>query len=201
MKNDHAVRGGRFRGPVWVAVAVAVGLVLAPTAAVATSIGLNQLVGPNGTHAVVSRAGQLSVSPADPNLFRTFVEFDLSESESCVTAYKVPKGYSFVLTNVTVDTYVESSAGLGQNTAVFVSKGSTACHTQIGDVNAPGVGDITIPFTPGFVIPAGSSVDVAAGGTIESEVYGQGYLVPVTAAPGETPQSHAGALDGVRQRG
>ena len=182
-----ALRGAGFR-PGWLAIGVAVGVILAPAAAVAAGIGVTSLVGPNGTKATVARSGQLLTAQADPNMIRDFVaDTDGDGSSSgCDKAYGPPKGYSFVLTQISVDTWTNTTPGADNDTLILLGTAKSNCLDPIGDVNSPGIGELTIPFSPGIVVPAGDDVGIVTNGNVNAEAYGEGYLVPSAAAPHPT---------------
>ena len=97
------------RRQLWLAAGVAAGLILAPTAAVAAGIGMTSLVGPNGTKADVARTGQVITSTADPNEIRGFAASIAAGGgeTSCTKLYSPPHGFSFVVTQVVTDTYLD----------------------------------------------------------------------------------------------
>ena len=176
----------RTTSPRWLAAGVAVGIILAPAAAVATGVGVTELAGSNGTRATVSRAGQLTTAPADPIMWRSFASFNEQGGSGCVRAYTAPPGYSFVLTDLELDTYADPTPGNGQLVSVDVDRGHGPCSGTLMDINPGSVGVTDVPITPGFVIPAGRSISTSSLGTIGAELFGQGYLVPSAAAPHQT---------------
>ncbi len=187
------------RRQLWLAAGVAAGLILAPTAAVAAGIGVTSLVGPNGTKADVARTGQVITSTADPNEIRGFVT-SLSgggSESSCTKLYSPPHGFSFVVTQVVTDTYLDPTPGSDNDVEIYTGTASTACKTAIADVNPPSVGDQVLPFAPGVVIPSGDDLSVIAFGGVSVEVYGLGYLVPSADAPHLTPATPHLAGSGV----
>lgn len=183
------LRWVRKRGmsPGWLAVGVAVGVILAPVAAVAAGAGVTSLVGPNGTKAAVARTGQLLTDPADVNTVRVFVNLDNLQaggtSTGCVSLYTVPAGDSLILTQLTVDTWVDPTPGASNNVLFFTGTSATKCLNAINDVNPDTFGDTVVPFSPGIVVPAGDDVAAVANGGISTEAFGTGYLVPVADAP------------------
>ena len=183
------LRWVRERGmsPGWLAAGVAVGVILAPVAAVAAGAGVTSLVGPNGTKAAVARTGQLLTNPADVNSIRIFTNLDSLQaggtSTGCVPLYIVPAGDSLVLTQLTIDTWVDPTPGTSNNVIFWTGTSGTKCMNPIGDVNPPTFGDTVLPFSPGYVVPAGDDVAGIAGGGVSAEVYAMGYLVPVADAP------------------
>jgi hypothetical protein len=158
------------------------GLLLAPTAAVAAVVGVVNIAGPNGTKAVVAKTGQLATAPADPSTFRTFAKYSLG-GNVCTKVYTAPPGSSLILTQVTVDAFQVTSTLSGNQIAVSTAP---TCLKLLVDWNPPSVGAQPFPLGPGNVIPSGHSLYAEAYGTTEAEVYGYGYLVPVKDAPTPT---------------
>jgi hypothetical protein len=171
------------RGTVWLAVGVAVGLILAPAAAVAASVGVTSLIGADGTKAVVTGAGQLTTAPADLSRFRSFTNANLAAG-GCRTLYTAPHGWTFVLTQITIDAWADPTPGAFNGTAIYMGSG---CNRLIADWNPPSIGSFVFPFSPGLVIPAGHSIAAYVNGGVKAEAFGYGYLVPVRSARTATP--------------
>jgi len=184
MERLASARGSR--GTVWLAVGVAVGLILAPAAAVAASIGVTSLVGSNGTKVVVTGAGQLTTSPADASTYRSFSDANLNNSGSggCQTLYTAPRGWSFVLTQVTIDAWADPTPGAFNGAAIYMGSG---CNRLIADWNPPTIGSFVFPFSPGIVVPTGHSLAAYVNGGVKAEAFGYGYLIPARDARTATP--------------
>lgn len=177
------------RGTLWLAVGVAVGLILAPAAALAATVGVTSLIGANGTKAVVTGAGQLTTSPADVSMFRSFTDANLA-SGGCRSLYTAPRGWSFVLTQITIDAWADPKPGAFNGAAIYMGSG---CNRLIADWNPPTIGSFVLPFSPGVVIPPGHSVAAYVTGGVRAEAFGYGYLVPARDARTATPVTESPA--------
>jgi hypothetical protein len=169
---------------VWLAVGVAVGLILAPAAAVAASVGVTSLIGASGTKAEVTGAGQLTSALADASRYRSFTDANLNGGGACQTIFTAPRGWSFVLTQITVDAWADPTPGAFNGAAIYTG---TGCNRLIADWNPPTIGSFVFPFSPGIVVPAGHSLAAYVNGGVRAEVFGDGYLIPVTSARIATP--------------
>jgi hypothetical protein len=180
---------------VWLAVGVAVGLILAPAAAVAASVGVTSLIGAGGNRAVVTGAGQLTTAPAAASLYRSFTDANLNSGGAggCQTLYTAPRGWTFVLTQITVDAWADPSPGAFNGTAIYMGSG---CSRLIADWNPPTIGSFVFPFSPGIVVPQGHSIAAYVTGGVKAEAFGEGYLIPVKDATSATPVTETPARAG-----
>jgi hypothetical protein len=172
----------RRTSPLWLAVGLAVGLILAPAAAVAATIGAVKLVGADNVTAQVTRAGQLETAIAQPTTFRAFYDLNLGGS-TCDTVYTAPAGYSLIVQQVTIDVFADTTPGSGDTVSVATDNN---CQNLLFDDNPPSNGASVFPLGPGIVVPAGHSLYAIAKDNVEAEIYGYGYLVPVADAPSAT---------------
>lgn len=177
--------GKRRTSPMWLAVGLAIGLLIAPAAAVAATITAVNLVGPNGVKAQVTRAGQLETVTAPPTTTRVFYDLNLQGGD-CRVAYTAPKGYSLILEQVAVDVFGDTTPGSADNVVLATN---SSCTNELLADNPGSVGAATFPLGNGVVIPSGRSLYAVAHDNIQAEVYGYGYLVPVSQAPTATVSS------------
>ncbi len=179
--KDRLTSARGARGTAWLAVGVAVGLILAPAAAVAAGVGVTSLIGSNGTKVAVTGAGQLATAPADASRYRSFTDANLNSggATGCQTLYTAPRGWSFVLTQITVDAWADPTPGAFNGAAIYLG---TGCTRLIADWNPPTVGAFVFPFSPGIVVPHGHSVAAYVNGGVKAEAFGSGYLIPVSDA-------------------
>lgn len=188
-------RGRRFSGPWWLVAGLIVGIVAAPAAAVAATLSVVSLAGPNGSRAVVTKGGQVLTVPASPESARVFHLYGLSSSSGCDKVYTAPHGVSLILTQVNFDVYSDPTPG----TSNFVSVSTASnCANIFDESNAANVGASIFTFDPGIVIPAGKSIYAEIGGNVSSDFIGYGYVEPVADAPQLTMStpvwSNAGAI-------
>lgn len=173
---------------------LAVGLVFAPVAAVAATVGVVKLTG-DGVTATVTGAGQLDTAKVAPSALRAFHYADLVGT-GCHAIYVAPKGWSLVLQEVTVDVTVDGTPGPGINVRLATDP---ACHRQFADDNPPSVGPSSFAVTPGIVVSPGRGLYGIADNGVSAEVYGYGYVVPSADAPTPTP-AQPGAAHGPGDR-
>jgi hypothetical protein len=86
-----------------------------------------------------------------------------------------------ILRDVKIDVFSVTSTGAGQNVLVYT--GAQCDGFLVGDVNPAMVGETVLPFDPGLGIPAGSGLSGFADGTVQAEVYTDGYSVPSATVP------------------
>jgi hypothetical protein len=170
----------------WVVVALVVGLIMAPAAAVAATLVEVHVVGANGVAASLTRGGQLTTGQASPGTLRAFHYYDL-EGSVCEAVYTPPIGYAFVLQSLAIDVFNAGAPGPGVNVRVATN---AACDAQVADDNPSATGATSYVISPGIVIPSGHSLYAIGDNGIGGEVYGFGYLEPNRDAPtptGATP--------------
>ncbi|HUD69303.1 MAG TPA: hypothetical protein VMQ40_03590 [Acidimicrobiales bacterium] len=192
---DRLASARASRGTAWLAVGIAVGLILAPAAAVAAGVGVTSLIGSNGTKAVVTGAGQLTTTPADVSRFRSFTDANLNSggASGCQTLYTAPRGWTFVLTQITIDAWADPTPGAFNSTAIYMG---TGCDRLIADWNPPTIGSFVFPFSPGIVVPRGHSIAAYVDGGVKAEAFGSGYLIPASDARIATPVTETPARAG-----
>jgi hypothetical protein len=178
-----AIEKSRRPGPWWLVVGLVIGLVIAPTAAVAATLSLVNIAGPNGTKAVVTKDGQLLTVSANAESVRYFHYYRLAEGTGCTKVFTAPTGQSLILTQVSADVWDDPSPGASNE--VLVTTDPT-CHAVMAESNPGTTGAQDFQFDPGVVIPPGKSLYAQAGDAIQCDIVGSGYLVPVADAPSET---------------
>jgi hypothetical protein len=162
--------------PGWLVLGAVGVLILAPSAAIATSTGLTQLVGSGGQHAAVTSAGQLTTAQAAPSSFE--IEFSATTSSSpCVSMPVISKTEAFVVTEIAVDTYDLPSAGSDDTVDAFHGAG---CGSKNGflQLNPATLGMTTVPVSPGYAIPKNGSLSFEGTGGTEANIDVFGYKVP-----------------------
>ena len=191
----------------YIVVGIVAALILVPSGVAAATIAYNGIKGSSGHEANVSDAGQLLTTEALPaNLRNYWVYVAPTEGNlACVKVATIPAGKAFVVQKVqvdvaaaspttTVDGYTTSTSFVGLK-ANKVSAGCSQLGPEITTADAPagGVGNVSIPITPGYVVPSGYEVDATAD-SMQTYVYVTGYLVPsadASASP-EVGSSHSG---------
>ena len=132
----------------------------------------------------MTEAGQLTTATADASRYRSFSDANLNGGGSCQTLYTAPRGWSFVLTELTVDAWADPTPGAFNSTAIYMGSG---CNRLIADWNPPTIGSFVFPFSPGLVVPTGHSVAAYVDGGVKAEAFGYGYLIPARSARTATP--------------
>ena len=174
--------------------AIAVFIALGGTAYAATVTVVNIADPTTPTRvAHVNASGQLQVNGpttvtntvatqlAPPSAYLHTTTFGLTGSSGCVTFATPPSGKAMILREVRVDVFSVSSTGPDQTVSVFT--GAHCDGSQVADVNPATVGETVLPFDPGLGIKAGSGLSGFASGTVQAEVYTDGYSVPSSTVP------------------
>jgi hypothetical protein len=177
-------------GVAWLVIGVCVTALVMPTAAFAAGITFNGIEGQNKLKADVTAQGQLETSPADLN--SAFAEIEgLDDSSTALTLYTPPSGEAAVITSFHVDAwdlsgsdpYVQLFEGTGGGSDETACSGTT---TLIDEVDPTADGVTVLPYSPGYVIPAGGSLCALNPGS-DASVAINGYLVPAADAPSSIP--------------
>jgi hypothetical protein len=149
----------------------------------------------NGSAARVSSNGLLKITGivatnAGPSSFVNGYAPGFTFREGCVRLVTPPTGKALVLTQVTVNTYINPTPGVSNLVRLF--RGADCSGAVLATVNPGTVGATVLPFGPGIGIPAGSAVGVQIFGNVQAEAYAYGYAVgtadvPAQAASAEPP--------------
>lgn len=199
-KLKNMSRGG------YIVVGIVMALVLVPSG-VAAALAYSGIEGSSGHEANVSQAGQLLTTEALPaNLRNYWIYVAPTEGNlTCAKVATVPTGKAFVVQKVQVDVAAASPTttvnGYTTSTSFVTLKADkvTAGCGHLGptitsaDAPAGGVGNVSIPITPGYVVPSGYELDASAD-SMQTYVYVTGYLVASADAPTspEISSSHLG---------
>jgi hypothetical protein len=133
----------------------------------------------------------VNTQQAAPSAYLHTTTFGLISSYGCVTFATPASGKAMILREVRVDVFSVTSTGPDQNIAIYT--GAHCDGSQVADVNPATVGETVLPFDPGLGIKAGSGLSGFADGTVQAEVYTDGYSVPSGAVPtGAVTTSGAG---------
>lgn len=157
----------------WIALGLAVGLVLAPAGAIAAT-NLVGIVASNGARASVTAAGQLRVAEASATSFR---ELKAISTTGCAKLIKVPANDGFIIKSVTFDTWDDPTPGGGNFASVYLGSGCNP-NQEVIVINPGSVGGTTVPLDPGFAVPPNGVLTYNVAGNVSADVYVTGYLVP-----------------------
>jgi hypothetical protein len=164
----------------WIVTGVVAALVLVPTVAVATSSVVTIKGSPSGVKANVTPGGELlATGTAAGNLWDTSIAIDApagSETVGNMALPTPPSGDFDVVTGVQVNTYVDSSPGLGTFVQFSQSACSEGAYCEFVNVNPSTVGDTVIPLAPG--VPQGDDTVGLIFQGIEAELMVNGYFAP-----------------------
>jgi hypothetical protein len=127
----------------------------------------------------VTSTGALQTAAASPSNFVAAHSF--ANSTTCNLVYKVPKHDGLIITGVTFNTYTIPTPGAGVYTGLHTN--SNCSDSYFLDDNPGGVGETTVPLSPGIALKAGAGVYVETDSGVVGEVYITGYLVPAKAVP------------------
>jgi hypothetical protein len=169
--------------------AIALFIALGGTAAAATGSLVNIADPTNAAHiAHVNASGQLQISGstsvtntvntelAAPSTYVHSTTLDLTGSSGCVEIATPPSGKAMIVRDVKIDVYSDPSPGSAQHVNIY---DGTKCSLAalVADVNPATVGETTLPFDPGLGVPANSGLSTFVGGSVEAEIYTEGYSV------------------------
>lgn len=139
----------------------------------------------------VSASGQLQTTGTVTNAVTTQLTapanylhsttFALTSSRGCVTVATPPTGKAMIVREVRVDAFSVTSPGPLENVAIYAGIGCSG--SQVADVNPSTVGETVLPFDPGLGIPANSGLSAFVNGSVQAEVYTDGYAVGSTLVP------------------
>jgi hypothetical protein len=119
-----------------------------------------------------------------PSAYLHTATFGLNSSQGCVTFATPPSGKAMILREVRIDVFSLTATGPAQN--VVIDTGARCDGSPVADVNPATVGETVLPFDPGLGIKAGSGLSGFVDGTVQAEVYTDGYSVPSAAVPSTT---------------
>jgi hypothetical protein len=130
--------------------------------------------------AQVSNTGALKVTGTvttntSPGNFVSAAVLALASNSGCVTLLAPPAGRALVLTQVTVNTYINPTPGVSNLLRVVDGPGCSG--PTLATVNPGSVGATVVPFGSGVGIPEGSAVSAFVAGNIQAEAYAYGYTV------------------------
>jgi hypothetical protein len=133
-------------------------------------------------------SGSVTATQASPSSYVQGTLLGLTNSSGCKPVLTPPAGKALIVTGVQIDTYADPTPG----SANWVDL-SIMCGAPVANVNPPGVGPTVLPFQPGLVVPAGSSLSAQALGGVQAEVYAYGYLVSASSVSSVTAQQSGDA--------
>ena len=179
----------------WLVIGVCITALVMPTAAFASgALTWTGIEGQNKLKADVTASGQLMTSPADVTSAFNSPLFGFNSGVGLIGIYAPPSGEAAVITSIHVDmanvsgsdadVILDTGAGSG-------SESSCSFTGNVDEVDTSTDGTTVLPFSPGYVLPAGQSLCGAVGGNAEAIVSANGYLIPAADAP-PSPQAPAG---------
>jgi hypothetical protein len=147
--------------------------------------------------AKVSAGGRLEVSVDEPVTTRlaspaaTFHTFNsMSSASGCINLATPPAGTGFVIQQVRVNTHINPTPGTGQFVAIY----STAnCSTlPKAGVNPPTIGFTSVTFGPGLTIPQGQAISARVNGSVQAEIFVDGFRLPAAQVPASSEIEQSG---------
>ena len=122
---------------------------------------------------------------------------NVENNESPAELYSPPSGEAAVITSIHVSSFALSGTDPFLRLDVGTTLDVSGCNvlTQFEEVDPPTNGMTVIPYSAGYVIPAGDSL-CSAGFGMQAAVTATGYLVPAADAPStpETPADNSATL-------
>ena len=193
---NNESRGRLLPGPAWLMVGLAVAVLVIPTTAGAVALlKYTGIQSASGNKANVSGAGQLQTVEAPPTEFAAYrATVSSLGGYACTAEVTVPAGFAYVLRQANFDFVDVTSPGStpsgteSRSGVVLVANmPGQACTSGaiITSAEAPGgnVGNVVMPISPGYVIPAGYSLSAYSYQGAIAGIYVNGYLVPAADAP------------------
>lgn len=103
-----------------------------------------------------------------------------AQSSACSVVLTPPRGKAMIVRQVRINVFQDPSPGENQVVNIFTG---IDCNSFVGAVNPPAAGETILPFDPGLGIPAKSALSAETGGSVEAEVFADGYSVPSSQVP------------------
>jgi hypothetical protein len=98
-----------------------------------------------------------------------------AQSSRCSVVLTPPQGKAMIVRQVRINVFADPSPGESQDVAIFTG---IDCNSFVGEVTPPTAGETILPFDPGLGIPAKSGLSAETGGSVEAQVFADGYSVP-----------------------
>ncbi len=133
----------------------------------------------NTTNARVTKASQLYSVETEPVNYLELQFPGISQPGVCFSLSPAPaKG--FIGRQISVDPFSNPSPSSGDFVEIYL--GSACAQTLVS--STPTTSDpITIPFDPGFAVPAGGGISLKVFGDLHISMFVYGYTVPASAVP------------------
>jgi len=170
----------KVHGHGWLAVGIAVGLVVAPVSVGAATATAVKIVNSSGRVAAVTKTNQLRTVEAAPDNYVRNGAGGFISADGCQKIIEPPAGKAMVLKQVNIDVFSNSTPGSSHSAALYVG---TGCVSQFARVTPAGIGLEHFPFDPGVAVPSGHAVWVRAFGSVAVATHSFGYSIPAAAAP------------------
>jgi hypothetical protein len=132
-----------------------------------------------GHHAFLSSQHRDNPELAAPSTYVHDAALNLQSSGVCVEVATPPAGKALIVRQLRIDVFNDPSPGIGQNVEIFDN--DSCSGNPMADLNPPTLGETTLPFDPGFGVPA--ELTGLVGGSVQAEVYTDGYLVASSQVP------------------
>lgn len=189
----------------WIVVGILVAMLLVPSGVAAARTAYQGIIGTSGNKADVTPAQQLLTTEASPTKYEDYeagVASAVGRYDCTSVSGPIPAGEAFVAQQVDLDIdLADSPAGYsgGPNGGhvseseftLYAETPSVGCgygsSIMSGEAPDGNVGNVTIPFVPGVIVPSGYSIDISVFG-MDAAIYVTGYVVPSADAP-STPQA------------
>jgi hypothetical protein len=179
--------------PTWLILGLIVGLVVVPTAAVASTVIV--IAGANHQNVNGTADSQLLTTEAAPSSYEV-AEVGKDGVNGC---FEVPttltKSSAFILKSAEIDIWSLSGSGPYINASIYNGPSCGTSHI-IGDDNPATVGATSLSFGAGYAVAKGKELSVYLDGDIGAEVYLYGYKVPSADVPASTKLIQASGFDG-----
>jgi hypothetical protein len=157
-----------------------------------SSLTWNGIEGQDKVKANVTGAGQLLTAPADVNT--AFQSATLQVNDEISALYGPPSGEAAVITSIHLSYYDVTGTTAFAVLEAGAPSGRQGCAatTDVDEVNAATTGSTILPYSPGYVVPAGDVICLGSSNLVVTAT-ANGYLIPAADAPSTLQTPVAGS--------
>jgi hypothetical protein len=162
--------------------AAAATLFLSTNAALAQAAQVN-ITDPNKANRAVQvePGSRLAVQEVPPASYFHSSHLGISLNGGCVQIAVPPSGKALIIKQVRVN--ADENPNPGNGSKVYVYANGNCAPGIVGSVTPQGLGLSTITFEPGLAVPSGGFLSAVAAGSLQADVYADGYVVASGVAP------------------
>ena len=154
----------RVSRPSWLLIGILIAVIVIPTTAVAAALSDVIIKGATGNKALVTVAGQLLATEANPRQYVQTASTPLGQAPTLIASPpRTTKGVQYGLIVKIIHVDVESAFdSLGAGIVFTVNRATSECDAAVGTyrqiVHPSASGEIDIPMDPGLVVYPGDAL-------------------------------------------